>query len=53
MNSERIADMDKNERRLAANRERVHRHRAKVNPPRPDVRPAPVTGAERNRKYKE
>ena len=46
MNSERIADIDKNERRLAANRERVRRHRAKVNPPRPDVRPAPVTGAE-------
>src|SRR5438270_612403 len=53
MNSNRMPEIDKIKQRLAANRERVRRHRAKVNPPRPEARPAPCTGAERTRRYKE
>lgn len=44
--------MEKNERRLAANRQRVQRHRAKGNNPPLEARAPPLTGAERARRYK-
>jgi len=53
MNSNRMPEINKIKQLLAANRERVRRHRAKVNHPRHEARPAPCTGAERTRRYKE
>ena len=48
-----MPEMDKNEQRLAANRERVRRYRAKVTPPRTEPKPAPLTGAERAQRCRE
>ena len=45
--------MDKNEHRLAANRERVRQYQAKVTPPRAEPKPAPPTGAERAQRCRE
>ena len=48
-----MPEMDKNEQRLAANRERVRRYRAKATPPRTEPKPAPLTGAERAQRCRE
>ena len=45
--------MEKNEHRLAANRERVRRYRAQVTPPRAEPKPAPLTGAERAQRHQQ
>lgn len=48
-----MPEMNAKEKRLAANRERVRRYRAKVTPPRTQPRPAPLTGAEQAQRCRE